>query len=126
MSKYNEIIDRYKNQLDLSEGTVGNVNGSILFIQNYSPTNNHRPISIAFQNDDQGMLYPKVWVTESELKMVNGNGPYHCPGYEEIEHNRKVYYPYSIQTAGRSLINDLLHSLRTLYNHVIEPHGKLN
>lgn len=100
---------------------IQNVEDVSIIIKNYSPDNNKRPVSIAFSiNDDNNSSFnPKCWMTERNLKEVDGRMiPYH-EAYKEFEFENKKFYPFSVNLGSYKVnAEDIKKLCGHLYKHI--------
>lgn len=100
---------------------IRNVEDVSIIIKNYSPDVSKRPISIAFSiNEDHDNIFnPKCWITERNLKEVNGRIlPYH-EVYKEFEYNNKKFYPFSVNLQDYKVnAEDIKKLCGHLYKHI--------
>lgn len=100
---------------------VSELEGRVLIVLEYSPQDDQRPISIAF--DYSGG--PKCWLSEPQVKMlkVDGEdiGPARNETYRQFVFEERVFYPYSIQAFPQSIFEnfqEFVVACRSLYQHV--------
>ena len=93
----------------------------VLAVFDYSPTDNDPPLSIVFD----GELGPKCWMSESNVREINGNGPRLGAGnYGDYEYKGHQFYGFSIQAFSQSDFDDVdcVESIcRRLYAHIVWP-----
>lgn len=91
----------------------------VLVIFDYSPTDNEPPLSIVFD----GELGSKCWMSESNVKEINGNGP-RLGHYGDYQFDGHQFYGFSVQPFSQSDFDDVdrIESIcRRLYSHIIWP-----
>ena len=101
----------------------GNVPGlaqPVLIIFDYSPTDNGPLLSIAFD----GEFGPKCWMSENQVKTINGKGPNLNDGYGNFQFRGRQFYGYSIVAFSQSEFDDidrLEDACRRHYAHIVWP-----
>ena len=101
-------------------GNVPELPQPVLVIFDYSPTDNDLLLSIAFD----GQLGPKCWMSENEVKTINGKGPRLHESYGNFKFMDRQFYGYSIAALSQSEFDDigLLEDVcRRLYAHIVWP-----
>lgn len=91
----------------------------VLVVFDYSPTDNEPPLSIVFD----GEFGPKCWMSESNTKYINGDGP-RLGHYGNYQFEGHQFYGFSIQPFSQSDFDDvdgIERICRRLYSHIVWP-----
>ena len=98
-------------------GNVSELDEPILVVFDYSPSDDHPPLSIAFSLSEQA----KCWLSESRVREIDDVGPSPHPDYRRFRLHGRRFYPYSIAAFSRSYferIGRLVSACQCLYRHV--------
>lgn len=108
-----------KLSISCSSENIQNVEDVSIIIKNYSPDVSKRPVSIAFSINEDNIFNPKCWITEINLKEVNGRMiPYH-EGYKEFEYENKKFYPFSVNLENYKVnAKEIKKLCGQLYRHI--------
>ena len=90
----------------------------VLIVFDYSPRDDMRPLSIAFD----WACGPKCWLTETELVKINNNRPKLHPKYKAFGFEGRRFHPFSVTAFPRSIfenIDEFTLACRTLYEHIV-------
>lgn len=122
---YQETLKQLKKDLlnldiSCSLESVPNVEDVSIIINNYSPTDNQRPISLAFSINIQNKIFnPKCWLTEDNLKEIEGRHlPLHS-AYKEFSYKDKHFYPFSVNLSDYKVDPNSIQILcKQIYQHI--------
>ena len=90
----------------------------VLLLLNYAPDKGDGLLSIAF--DLTGG--PKCWLTASQTRQINGQGPKYHSDYRKFECKGKAFYPYSVQSFPEDIFRcsvALFRTCRLLHAHAV-------
>ena len=96
---------------------VSALENPILVVLDYSPGDDQRLLSIAF--DLSGG--PKCWLTESHVREIGGKGPNPHLDYKKFVFEGREFYPYSIVAFPQTIfqeIREFAAACRCLYGHI--------
>lgn len=116
------LIDKLKDiGIDMPKvENIANIMFPVLLIIDYAPQDGRPQVSFALslKNFPDGPLESKCWITEQNVKPINGEGPQSHSEYDQFEHKKRVFYPFSINPAGYSFqATSILDLINTLYEH---------
>ena len=122
---YQETLRELKKDLlDLdiscSLDNIPNVEDVSIIINNYSPNDNQRPISIAFSINIQNKIFnAKFWLTENNLKEIEDRYlPLHSK-YKEFSYEDKYFYPVSVNLSDYKVdANSIQILCKQIYEHI--------
>ena len=89
----------------------------VLIIFDYSPRDDARPLSIAF--DVAGRA--RCWLSETRLVNINNDGPRHHSKYKQFGFEGRQFHPFSVQPFSNVIFADidaLVLACQSLYDHV--------
>lgn len=111
------LADRFKYYY----GNIPALPQPVLAVFDYSPTDNEPPLSIVFD----GELGAKCWMSERNVKEIDGNGP-RLGTYGDYQYDGHQFYGFSIQAFSQSDFDDAdrIESIcRRLYAHIVWPNS---
>lgn len=115
------LQEKFKKEFDQCfRGELTNVpelENPVLIVLEYSPRDDQRPVSIAF--DYLGA--PKCWLTEPTVRKINDRGPKPYPKYKKFTYKQRIFHPYSVKSFARSIFEDIREfktACQSLYQHV--------
>lgn len=118
---YMELSEKFKlkldNEFDWKISNISNLDSPVLIISGYSPTNEARPFSFAFELPDGTN---KCWLSNELVKEIDGTAPKHHPDYSEFFYNNCLFYPFSVQLPYNIFIDFSIFKdiCKSLYSHI--------
>ena len=100
-------------------GNIPALSQPVLAVFDYSPSDNEPPLSIIFD----GELGSKCWMSESNVREINDNGP-RIGHYGDYQYDGHQFYGFSIQAFSQSDFDDvdrIERICRSLYAHIVWP-----
>ena len=95
---------------------VPELENPVLIVLDYSPSDDQRPLSIAF--DYSGGR--KCWLSESKVSKIGDDGPKPYPKYRKFVFEGREFYPYSIVAFPQAIFDEFQEfaaACRCLYQH---------
>ena len=95
---------------------VPELENPVLIVLDYSPGDDQRPLSIAF--DFSGGA--KCWLSETKVRKIGDDGPKPHPDYRKFVFEGREFHPYSIRAFPQAIfaeIQKFQSACRGLYQH---------
>ena len=89
----------------------------VLLVFEYSPDDDQRPISIAFDYSGGS----RCWLSEAKVRMIGDKGPRPYKDYRNFIFNQRKFNPYSIEAFPKNIFEDIekfKSACRLLYHHI--------
>ena len=89
----------------------------ILVVLDYSPSDDQRLLSIAFDLSSG----PKCWLTETHVREIGGKGPNPHSDYKRFAFEGREFHPYSIEAFPQTIfqeIHEFVAACRCLGNYI--------
>ena len=100
------------------QDTVPEVDTKLLFVLDYSPSEDEPVLSIVFDLSNS----PKCWMTASHTRLLNNKGPSRHDDYKRFTYKDRQFYPYSIRrlpTTSFGDIGEFATLCQRLYRHAV-------
>lgn len=111
------MIDALNQKFKWHYGNVSELDEPILVVFDYSPTDNHPSLSIAFSVSEKA----KCWLSERQLLKIKDEAPSPHPDYRSFKLQGRMFFPYSITAFSKLYFEEigcLISACQMLYQHI--------
>ena len=123
--EYQSLLIKIKKELSIlgivaSLDNIPSLPDVSIIINSYSPDDNKRPISLAFSINENPIQFKfKCWLTENNLKEINGRYLQPHDDYQKFDYKKKIFYPFSVNLSDYQVDSNSIKILCSqIYKHI--------